>query len=422
MQFRVGTTVSGTDTSCNPALANSCALRATPIVRLVNPTNGTIASGVNPVIKRQLVLKEIEEAGGPAEVLVNNTKFSGLKESTMMTATPLKVTGSFASTYTVPKPADVAGDAGRNWITEGPEVGSTEVWEIANITADAHPIHIHLVQFQLMNRQPIQTNKYTRDWMAAFPGGVYIPGDGPPQPYNVLNADGAFGGNVALAPYLYGVPAPPNPNEAGWKDTVVMLPGTVTRVVVRWTPLDTAVGSETLGLSFYPFDPTDGPGYVWHCHIIDHEDNEMMRPYRVLSTLQAKAPTAGPLVASTSAPEQSGKTTGATTFIVVKMDGKTQTYDCPGCALESIDPTVIRSAMATDFFTKKQISAELAFYVEGTNVGECCKNRLVAFEKKEYAEKFAKAFGGRVLTYQQALTTLSGKGRPMVSGVASGAS
>lgn len=421
MQFRVGTTVTGTDTSCNPALANSCVLRAAPIVRLVNPATGTIAPGVTPVIKRQLVLKEIEETGGPAEVLINNTKFSGLKESTMMTATPSKVAGSFASTYTVPKPAGVAGDAGLNWITEGPEVGSTEVWEIANITADAHPIHIHLVQFQLMNRQPIQANKYTRDWMAAFPGGIYVPGDGPPQPYNVLNSDGALGGNPALTPYLYGVPSSPNPNEAGWKDTIVMLPGTVTRIVARWTPQNTTVGSETLGSSLFPFDPTDGPGYVWHCHILDHEDNEMMRPYRVLSTLQAKAITAGPLVASTAA-EQNGKTAGTMNFIVVKLDGKTQTYDCPACALESVDPTTIRSAMATDFFTKKRISAELAFYVEGTKVGECCKNRLVAFEKKEYAEKFAKAFGGRVLTYQQALTALSGKRKPLVSGVVSGAS
>jgi FtsP/CotA-like multicopper oxidase with cupredoxin domain len=48
---------------------------------------------------------------------------------------------------------------------------------------------------------------------------------------------------------------------------------------VRWAPQDVAVGDETPGTSQYGFDPTTGPGYVWHCHILDHEDNEMMRPY-----------------------------------------------------------------------------------------------------------------------------------------------
>jgi spore coat protein A, manganese oxidase len=58
-----------------------------------------------------------------------------------------------------------------------------------------------------------------------------------------------------------------------------MLPGEVTRIVVRWAPQDIEISRVTAGINLYPFDPTGAPGYVWHCHILDHEDNEMMRPY-----------------------------------------------------------------------------------------------------------------------------------------------
>jgi FtsP/CotA-like multicopper oxidase with cupredoxin domain len=80
----------------------------------------------------------------------------------------------------------------------------------------------------------------------------------------------------------------------GWKDTVIMYPNEVTRIVVRWAPQDVLVNSVSAGVNKFSFDPTagqtvvddgfgypGGPGYVWHCHIIDHEDNEMMRPYMV---------------------------------------------------------------------------------------------------------------------------------------------
>lgn len=96
-------------------------------------------------------------------------------------------------------------------ITENPALGATEVWEIYNFTEDAHPIHIHELQFQVVNRQP-------------------------------------FGGT----------PYSPEPWETGYKDTVIAYPGEITRVKALF----------------------DLPGlYVWHCHIVEHEDNEMMRPY-----------------------------------------------------------------------------------------------------------------------------------------------
>ncbi len=103
-------------------------------------------------------------------------------------------------------------------ISENPAVGATETWEFYNFTADAHPIHVHLVQFQVVGREVIG-------------GGTSIAGTNAPLPW-----------------------------ETGYKDTVIAYPGEVTRVQARF---------DYAGL------------YVWHCHIVEHEDNEMMRPYRV---------------------------------------------------------------------------------------------------------------------------------------------
>jgi FtsP/CotA-like multicopper oxidase with cupredoxin domain len=72
--------------------------------------------------------------------------------------------------------------------------------------------------------------------------------------------------------------SPPNGTEAGFKDTVRVKHGTVTRFVVKFAPQDPADGTPSGGFS--AFDATVGR-YVWHCHILEHEDNEMMRPYRV---------------------------------------------------------------------------------------------------------------------------------------------
>jgi spore coat protein A len=113
-------------------------------------------------------------------------------------------------------------------VTEDPLLGSTEVWEIYNFTADAHPIHVHLVQFQVVNRQGL-----------------------------VTDVEG-----VAVSPaQLTGSPRDPEDWEMGYKDTVIAYPGEVTRIKARF---------DHAGL------------FVWHCHILEHEDNEMMRPYRVV--------------------------------------------------------------------------------------------------------------------------------------------
>ncbi len=112
-------------------------------------------------------------------------------------------------------------------VTENPIVGDTEVWEMYNFTADAHPMHIHEITFEVVNRQPL-----------------------------VLNADGESAQPVQFS----GDPRPPETWENGLKDTVIAYPGEVTRVKTQFNT----------------------PGqFVWHCHIVEHEDNEMMRPYRI---------------------------------------------------------------------------------------------------------------------------------------------
>jgi FtsP/CotA-like multicopper oxidase with cupredoxin domain len=112
-------------------------------------------------------------------------------------------------------------------VTENPKVGDTEVWEFYNTTADAHPMHIHEVAFQVVNREGL-----------------------------ALDEDG----EVIRPIQLTGTSTGPEPWENGWKDTVVAYPGQVTRLRMKFA----------------------NPGqFVWHCHIVEHEDNEMMRPYRI---------------------------------------------------------------------------------------------------------------------------------------------
>jgi spore coat protein A, manganese oxidase len=298
MQFTVGACTSGTcgatDLSYNPAVTP--AIRTTLINRL--PT-----MGYTPALTRQLTLNEVMNPpktvldpvtgvntaypGGPLEILVNNTGYGGFDRLGFI---PI----------TTPIPGSSTPDV--TYYTEIPTEGTTEMWEIVNLTADAHPMHLHLVQFQIINRQNYSTNKYVKAYNAAFPGsaalpygklnnviypaGVYMPGYGPPL--NPISSTGKQGGNPDVTPFLQGPASPPLPQEAGWKDTVIAYPGQVTRLAVRWAPTDAAVTTypNTLGFAFSPSSiangvPTFPHGWVWHCHIVDHEDNEMMRPFTV---------------------------------------------------------------------------------------------------------------------------------------------
>jgi spore coat protein A len=293
MQFRVSSAPVD-DTSCNPV--TECR-RSRPTQRLTDGA-GHMERHVRIDKVRRLVLAEHEGAGGPLEVLLNNTNFDG----TMA--------------------ANIKRDF-RNGVTEEPRIGSTELWEIVNITADAHPIHMHLAQFQILNRETLDIDgtfgsrnpsghgyvgfddginpPAPGEWPLAFgsplPPGCEAfdplnpcPGLGPPLHYNsrlTIDLENGqkrvelVGGNPDIGPYLVGDAAPPSPEESGWKDTAKSIPGQVMRIIIRWAPTSARVGTTRAGVNLYPFDPTEGPGYVWHCHILDHEDNDMMRPYRV---------------------------------------------------------------------------------------------------------------------------------------------
>jgi spore coat protein A len=118
--------------------------------------------------------------------------------------------------------------------TEIVPFGDVEIWEVYNATEDAHPIHLHLVAYQLLNRQ-------------RYDGEVEEVGEDPHTGGTKL---------VLEVEELEGPAQAPAANEKGWKDTGVMLPGQVTRLAAKF----------------------DRAGqYVWHCHILSHEDHEMMR-------------------------------------------------------------------------------------------------------------------------------------------------
>ncbi len=297
-QFRVNTDTVN-DYTYDPAMDGP--LRA-PMQRLVVPATGTLGPDAGTVARyRQLTLNETPGAFGPLDALLNNTRWAGLRDD----FTAIAVDNVNGPQGLVQDTGTVAGVT--DYVSEMPQVGSTEVWEIINLTGDAHPIHLHLVQFQVLNRQNFSVRKYTAEYERSFSGGaaanpnqaIFTPHFGPPMQYNVdQDPDDPLrlvvGGNPLLDPYLTKAIIPPKPYEAGWKDTVIAMPKQVTRIVVRYTAQDgsaytdgdngfdpTAVGNPTGGI--VGADGTDGfgaggVGYVWHCHIVDHEDNEMMRP------------------------------------------------------------------------------------------------------------------------------------------------
>ncbi|MDH5364779.1 MAG: multicopper oxidase domain-containing protein, partial [Dehalococcoidia bacterium] len=175
-----------------------------------------------------------------------------------------------------PLSALINGQYYQGTVTETPTLGSTEEWYIINLTGDTHPIHTHLASSQLVSRQKIDVANYLTAWLALNSkdaNGVAI---APPFPkdYTPKPLDPTL--------YLKGKVALPTPTEMGWTDTEMMHPGEVTVIRIRFTQQNGAA---------FPFDPTTGapgqtlppPGYVYHCHILDHEDNEMMRPLKIMA-------------------------------------------------------------------------------------------------------------------------------------------
>jgi len=313
MQFVVNPASTLPDEPYNPAAGGN--LRQ-PMIRLANAVTGAVGAGVTVNKARQLTLNEVMGMAGPLEALVNNTKWNGMsvhKDPGLVNGVTFDMHGVRSDFTPVANAADPMGPHDYTYYSELPQEGETELWEIVNLTADAHPIHTHLVQFQLMNRQNFNVNKYSGAYNALFPastaidpmtglpypGGVFIGGYGPPlnnDPALNPQSGGHWGGNPDIdqankagkSIYLQGPVMPPLPQEAGWKDTVIMYPGQVTRILVRWAPTHLPASTPAAS-AYFPFDPNGGHGFVWHCHIIDHEDNEMMRPDAVKPNPNAPA-------------------------------------------------------------------------------------------------------------------------------------
>lgn len=191
---------------------------------------------VQPVRQRFLTLVEIAGPTGPIIVLMNYLYWDeGFKNPELM---------------------------------ERPKVDTVEQWNIINLQPVAHPMHLHLVPFQILNRQKINATKYLKAYYATGPrtvisshaiGGPTVPGGYPaPDP----------------TPFTIGPARPPAPNEAGWKDTVLVNPYEVTRLIVPFG----AQAAENL-----PFGNSFIGTYVWHCHMLGHEDNEMMLPFEIIA-------------------------------------------------------------------------------------------------------------------------------------------
>jgi spore coat protein A len=120
---------------------------------------------------------------------------------------------------------------GKYWrdpVTETPKLDSVEIWSFVNLTEDTHPIHLHLVRFQVLDRQLFDADEYQTSGAMRLQGGRL----------------------------------PPEAGETGWKDTVQAHPGMITRIAAR-------------------FEGYAGR-YVWHCHVLEHAANEMMRPFEVV--------------------------------------------------------------------------------------------------------------------------------------------
>jgi FtsP/CotA-like multicopper oxidase with cupredoxin domain len=167
--------------------------------------------------------------------------------------------------------AELDGQLFHEQTTELPTVGSTEDWVFVNTTPLTHNKHVHLIQFQLVERRNIDAARYLADWIAV--------NGNPPFDHPTLK--------LPVEPYLTGPAEAPNPEESGWKDTIRTPAGQITRIRVRWAPTPLAAAATTPGVNLFPFDPTFGIGYIWHCHLLEHEDNEMMRPMTVIPTWKA---------------------------------------------------------------------------------------------------------------------------------------
>lgn len=222
MQFTVGTAAGWTV----PLPTN---LRANTAV--ITPLAG-LAAALPAAQRRNMELVELHDPLGiPLMVLMNNRHFDDTINNT----------------------------------TVMPKTGTLEQWDLINTTIDAHPMHLHFTQFQVLNRARFDAAGYLLARYGPRPATAPI--------WPVPNDPGT---PTAVTPFLKGKPSLPPPNEQGWKDTIVAMPGEVTRILVPFgATIAGATGPMTIGASHTG-------DYVSHCHILEHEENDMMMRYKIV--------------------------------------------------------------------------------------------------------------------------------------------
>ncbi|KAI3467005.1 hypothetical protein Pfo_023668 [Paulownia fortunei] len=135
-------------------------------------------------------------------------------------------------------------------VTETPKVGATEIWNVINLTEDNHPLHIHLGLFVALDQTELVDADKFKECMLKINDAI----------------------KCKVDKYARGKKIEVPAHEKGWKNVYKMMPGYVTKILVRFSYIHSN--------DSYPFDATAEPGYVYHCHILDHEDNVMMRPLK----------------------------------------------------------------------------------------------------------------------------------------------
>ncbi|KAG8093645.1 hypothetical protein GUJ93_ZPchr0012g21461 [Zizania palustris] len=228
-------------------------------VEMLNSAPYPFPTGTSPVGNLNgKVMKFVVTPNGPLDPPDNSTVPDHEVPYASVTAVPPTTNTRYIAFYEYRTPSGqtthlyINGLRMEDPVTETPRSGTTELWHVINLTGDDHPLHIHLATLHLVKVQQLIDLKTFTDCMTTNNDAVKC------------NVDQHATGPV--------VPVPDH--EKTWKNVVKVPPGFVTSVVVAFKLVDTDQP--------YPFDPTADPGYVYHCHILDHEDNSMMRPLRLL--------------------------------------------------------------------------------------------------------------------------------------------
>ena len=221
-QFAPGAQIIVTNTSTPPHLAGPNEIDTKHVMKfLVNQPLSNVLDPIVPMTLNNIQVADVSKAVGSPRLVTLTQHMEG------------HVTVTMVNDLHWEAPVDIL-----------PVEGSYELWDIVNLSPDPHPVHVHLVAHRIIHRQDFDLVK--------FEAGLCQVEDGS---------------------CLVGATFAPREEELGWKDTVNAYNNQVTRILLHWAPFD---GER------FKFDVSAGPGYAVHCHILNHEDNQMMRPFGVL--------------------------------------------------------------------------------------------------------------------------------------------